>query len=142
MADWIAMLKSAPADASWAPEVRGVVEQVAREEQLDISGELPPAATDMVAPDPAQVAAAAQMSDEGRNAMIHGMVEKLAAELKQKPHDADGWQRLMRARMVLGERNQALAAWRSARNAFAKEPDQLASLNSAAHALGVTGVQP
>lgn len=142
MADWIAMLKSAPADASWAPEVRGVVQQVATEEHLDISGQLPPAPADMTAPDPAQVAAAAQMSDSDRNAMIHGMVDKLAAELKQNPHDADGWQRLMRARMVLGEKDQAMAAYRGARSAFADEPAQLASLDSAAHALGVAGETP
>jgi cytochrome c-type biogenesis protein CcmH len=140
IADWITMLKSAPADAAWAPEVRGVVQQVASEEHLDISGQLPPAAEDHMSPpgpDPAQVAAAAQMSDTDRNSMIHGMVDKLAAELKQNPHDADGWQRLMRARMVLGEKDQAAAAYRGARSAFAKEPAQLATLDSAAHALGV-----
>ena len=82
------------------------------------------------------------MSGSDRNAMIHGMVDKLAAELKQNPHDADGWQRLMRARMVLGQKTEALAAYRAARGAFAQDPNQLASLDSSAHALGVTGAQP
>ena len=35
--------------------------------------------------------------------MIHQMVDRLAGDLKANPHDADGWMRLMRARMVLGE---------------------------------------
>lgn len=42
VADWITLLKSAPANAAWAPEVRGVVEQVAKEEHLDIAAQLPP----------------------------------------------------------------------------------------------------
>lgn len=42
VADWIALLKSAPANAAWAPEVRSVVEQVAKEEHLDIAAQLPP----------------------------------------------------------------------------------------------------
>lgn len=112
IADWITLLKSAPADAAWAPEVRGVVVQVAKEQHIDVSAQLPPApaATTQVpsGPDVAQVTAAQQMSAGDRNTMIHGMVDKLAAELKQNPHDAQGWLRLMRAHMVLGDKTRAL----------------------------------
>jgi cytochrome c-type biogenesis protein CcmH len=142
IADWIEMIKSAPADAPWTGEVRQVVEQVAKEEHIDISKQLPPApapaaAAAMPGPDEQQGAAASQMPAAERNAMIHGMVDRLAAQLAQNPHDADGWQRLMRARMVLGEKTAALDAYRSARKAFAHEPEQLTGLDSAAQDLGI-----
>jgi cytochrome c-type biogenesis protein CcmH len=69
--------------------------------------------------------------------MIHGMVDRLAAELKANPRDADGWIRLMRARMVLGEKDQAQAAYRDARKAFADAPPQLAALRQAARSLSI-----
>jgi cytochrome c-type biogenesis protein CcmH len=67
------------------------------------------------------------------------MLDRLAAQLLQNPHDSDGWLRLMRARMVLGEKAQALAAYHGARSAFAQEPAQLTAFDKAAHALGVAG---
>ena len=43
-------------------------------------------------PDAKTMAAAAEMSDEDRAAMIEGMVEGLAARLAKEPGDAAGWQ--------------------------------------------------
>lgn len=40
MDDWIALLNSAPADAPWAPQVRALVERVAAERGVDISGRI------------------------------------------------------------------------------------------------------
>lgn len=146
IADWITLLKSAPPDAGWPTQVRAVVEQVALEEHINIAGQLPPESAPadavgtpetMPGPDAGQIAAAGQMSANDRATMIGGMVDKLAAELKQNPHDAAGWQRLMRARVVLGQKDQAAAAWRDARTAFAREPAQLAELDTAAHNFGI-----
>ena len=147
IADWIALLKAAPADAPWAPEVRRVVEQVAKEQRLNISAELPgaPATTADITPNMAsgpsadQVAAAQKMPAGDRNAMIQDMVDRLASELDHNPHDAQSWQRLMRARIVLGEKDKAQAAYRAARAAFAKDPTQLNEIDATAHALGITG---
>jgi cytochrome c-type biogenesis protein CcmH len=155
MTDWIALLKSAPADAPWLPAVRSEVEEVARERGINIADKLPPApaappaasaampAGPMSAPPPgptgAQIAAAGQMSDSDRQAMIHSMVDKLAADLKTNPRNPDGWERLMRARMVLGEKDQAAAAYQSARQAFAGAPSQQAALRDVAHGLGIPG---
>jgi cytochrome c-type biogenesis protein CcmH len=46
---------------------------------------------------------------------IQAMVDGLAARLKQNPDDAEGWQQLIRAYAVLGEKEKALAALASAR---------------------------
>ena len=45
--------------------------------------------------------------------MIEQMVARLAARLEQTPADADGWARLGRAYLVMGERGKA-------RDAFAR----------------------
>ena len=44
--------------------------------------------------------------------MIRAMVARLADKLKQDGSDLDGWQRLLRAYVVLGERDKAVAAAR------------------------------
>lgn len=145
MNDFIALLKSAPPDAPWAAQVRNYVEDLAKDQHIDISSRLPPApaapAPPAGAPGPTsgQVAAAGQMSDADRQAMIHSMVDKLAGELKANPKDSGGWVRLMRARMVLGETDKAAQAYQDARKAFAGTPAAQAALQEAAKSLGVPG---
>jgi cytochrome c-type biogenesis protein CcmH len=51
------------------------------------------------------------------------MVAMLAARLKENPDDAAGWQRLIRAYMVLGERAEAQDALSTARKTFASQHD-------------------
>jgi cytochrome c-type biogenesis protein CcmH len=46
--------------------------------------------------------------------MIRGMVDKLAAGLKQNPGDRDGWIRLARSYSVLGERDKSADAYEEA----------------------------
>ncbi|MCW5772441.1 MAG: tetratricopeptide repeat protein [Rhodospirillaceae bacterium] len=46
--------------------------------------------------------------------MIRGMVANLEAKLKENPKDLDGWKRLGRAWMVLGEFGKAADAYRHA----------------------------
>ena len=154
MDDWIALLKSAPADAPWAPEVRAFVEKVAQDRHVDLTGRLPPAPAapppsamadsgpPAAAPGPTsdQVAAAGQMSEQGRQAMIEGMVAKQAAALKANPHDLEGWERLIRARMVLGQPAAATQAYRDAAKAFAGSPADQAALRQTAAGLSVPGV--
>ena len=134
MEDWLALLNDAPAGAPWAAEVRAFVERIAGERNIDISGRLKAAAP---GPTQEQMAAAQQMPQADQQAMIRGMVDGLDARLRQNPADADGWVRLMRARMVLGETDKAAAAYRDARKAFAGDARALASLEQAARELGV-----
>jgi cytochrome c-type biogenesis protein CcmH len=135
MADWIALLKSAPADAAWAVQVRAFVEGVARERGLNIADKLPPRGASATPP----VQSANGMSPSDRDAMIHAMVDRLAAQLKANPRNPEGWEQLMRARMVLGDTVAATTAYRDASKAFAGSPDQEAKLRDAARALGIPG---
>lgn len=60
------------------------------------------------------------------------MVAMLADRLKQNPDDAGGWQRLIRAYMVLGDRAKAQDALSTARKTFVGQNDVLDALNSEA----------
>jgi cytochrome c-type biogenesis protein CcmH len=142
MNDWIALIKSAPPDAPWLPDVRTFVEKVAAERKIDLSGRLPAMAAATGGPrgpTPEQMAAAQTMSEGDRAQMIQGMVNGLEARLKQNPKDLAGWQQLMRARLVLGQSDQAAAAYREAKNAFAGSPGDQQALRQAAQQLGVPG---
>ncbi|MAY65867.1 MAG: c-type cytochrome biogenesis protein CcmI [Rhodospirillaceae bacterium] len=57
-----------------------------------------------------QMEAAQDMTAEDRDAMIRGMVQRLADRLKETPDDLAGWQRLEKAYRVLGETAKADAA--------------------------------
>jgi cytochrome c-type biogenesis protein CcmH len=70
-----------------------------------------PAASQAPGPGPAQVAAAAGMSEAQRDTMIRGMVAQLAARLEANPNDFDGWMRLGRAYAVLAEPDRAADAF-------------------------------
>jgi cytochrome c-type biogenesis protein CcmH len=65
------------------------------------------------------------------------MVERLEKRLKQNPSDAEGWIRLMRSRMVLGETAAAQAALRSGLAALKGDGASEGRLKSAAAELGV-----
>lgn len=144
MDDWIALIRSAPADSPWAAEVRVFVERVAAERKIDISGRLPPVQSAGAAgaprgPTADQMAAAQDMSEADRQQMVQGMVSGLAERLKQNPRDRAGWERLMRARMVMGDTQQAASDYRDARRAFAGSPADQQALREAALQLGVPG---
>jgi cytochrome c-type biogenesis protein CcmH len=100
----------------------------------------PASASEANTPSTAQVAetakATAGMSEKDRQAMIEGMVEKLATRLQQNPDDGDGWLRLGRAYMVLDNPAKAVDAY--ARAAKLK-PDDIAVKQQYAEAIMETG---
>ena len=63
------------------------------------------------------------------------MVAGLAARLKDNPDDAAGWQRLIRAYSVLGQRAEAQQALADARKSFAGKSDVLAGFDAQAKEL-------
>jgi cytochrome c-type biogenesis protein CcmH len=88
------------------------------------------------APAAPAAAAAAQPSDQNGQ-MIRGMVDRLAARLKQDGSDLDGWIRLVRSYVVLGEVENARAAVTDGRSALAGDADKLRKFDEAVKELGV-----
>jgi cytochrome c-type biogenesis protein CcmH len=68
---------------------------------------------------------------------IAAMVAGLAARLKAHPDDGPGWQRLIRAYAVLGEKDKARQAIADARKAMAAQPEQIAALDAEQKSLGL-----
>jgi cytochrome c-type biogenesis protein CcmH len=85
------------------------------------------------------------MSPEARTQMVRGMVERLAQRLARDGSDLDGWVRLVRAYLVLGDHQRALDATADARRALAGDQDKLHRLDAALTDLAaggnVTGVE-
>jgi cytochrome c-type biogenesis protein CcmH len=84
-----------------------------------------------------EVAAAQNMSSEDREKMIRGMVDSLEDRLKAMPADLEGWQRLIKARAVLGEMDKARAAYASAKEQFKADAEASAALAQSAKQLGI-----
>ncbi len=68
------------------------------------------------------------------------MVAGLAARLKADPGDAAGWQKLIRAYVVLGDQAKARTALADARRAFAGRADALAVFGNGSEVSGALGV--
>ena len=82
----------------------------------------------MPALDKDQRQAAANMTAKDRQAMIKSMVNRLAGKLKENGKDLDGWLRLIRARMVLGDKPAALKALEQAKSNFTNDQAALKKL--------------
>jgi cytochrome c-type biogenesis protein CcmH len=127
---WRGMLANAPPGAPWVPMVSEALARV---------GGTPPPIVSAPGPGADDLAAASGMSEKDRSEMIRGMVARLADRLKENGNDIEGWQRLLRAYMVLGERDKAKLAAGDARRALASDPDKLRTLDAMIKNLGVEG---
>jgi tetratricopeptide (TPR) repeat protein len=85
----------------------------------------------------AKVAKSEAMSPHARDAAIRSMVDGLAARLERSPRDVEGWTRLMRSRVVLGEREVAVAAFRKALDVFKDDSTATNKVTAAAKELGL-----
>jgi len=144
--DWFALLKDTPAGAPWEKSLRETITQAGEKYGIEVASRMPPpstpsnAATDAIpGPTREQMAAASALPPSQQAAMVEGMVDGLAQKLKANPRDADGWLRLMRAQMVLGEKEKAAKALADARAAFTGDTATQARLGEGAKALGVPG---
>jgi cytochrome c-type biogenesis protein CcmH len=122
---WRAMLAKAPANAPWRPVVQAALARVA--------GSTAPVLSDDT------MATAKDMNETDRGAMIRGMVDRLATRLKQNGDDVEGWLRLVRAYMVMGDPDKAKGALMDARQAVANDPERLRQLNEGLKNLGLDG---
>ena len=69
--------------------------------------------------------------------LVRSMVSRLAERLKQDGADVEGWLRLLRAYIVLGDKEQARAAADDARRALASDPDKLRRVDDLTKGLGL-----
>ena len=116
---WRELIAQAPAGAFWVGEVRSALARV----------EGNPTAAVTPAPAPAG-AAATNKPPVQEQAMIHSMVDRLAARLQQDGSDVDGWVRLIRSYKVLGDPDKENAAVASAKQALTGDPDKLQKLDA------------
>ena len=122
---WRAMLEAAPADAPWRPMVQSALQRVGGPAMPKLSEDT--------------VAAAQGMSKDDQTQMIKGMVDGLAARLAKDGTDVQGWLRLVRAYMVMGDRDKAGRAGSDGRAALATDVDRLKQLNDGLKNLGLDG---
>ncbi len=114
LAQWVALLEDLPPDAPGRRDIAMRMEQTARAAGLPVP------------------------ADTGRLAMIESMVAKLAERLAKEPGDADGWAKLGRSYMVLGQGEAAANAYE---RAAALTPGEPALKRAAAEAL-LAGLKP
>jgi cytochrome c-type biogenesis protein CcmH len=72
------------------------------------------------------------------DAVIRSMVDGLANRLERSPRDVEGWTRLMRSRVVLGEREIAATAFRKGLEVFKDDSAASGKIEAAAIELGLT----
>jgi cytochrome c-type biogenesis protein CcmH len=116
------LLADAPADAPWRKAVIS---------ELSAMAATPPALTDQ------QVKDGTAMDKSAQNTMIHAMVDGLEQKLTANPGDLEGWLKLIRARMVLGEADKAKAAMEKANSEFKDQPEALARIAALAQETGL-----
>jgi cytochrome c-type biogenesis protein CcmH len=117
-----ALLADAPPQAPWTPALQ------ARLAALTGDGARP-----------TQDDAAPTQADAQQDAMIRGMVERLATRLATSGGGAEEWQRLIRAYTVLHETDKAKDALASARKALAGDATAGQELDALARELGIGG---
>src|SRR5262249_47056512 len=123
---WRNLLAGAPPDAGWIGLVR---ESLAR---VDPHASPPgPTAED--------VAAAGQRTANPQSEKGRALVARAPPRPQQDGADDEGWLRLVRAYMVLGDKDQARSAAVEARRALANEPDKLRRVDELIKGLGLEG---
>lgn len=122
---WEPLVTEGPPDAPWIAPIRERIEAIAAAAGVPYS--LPqggPSASDM--------AAAAEMSGEDRQAMIETMVAGLEGRLLSEGGPLEDWVKLLNALKVLGAADRQKAVYDAARAAFAADPAALKTLNEVA----------
>jgi cytochrome c-type biogenesis protein CcmH len=141
-AAWRSLLNDAPAGAPYVPFVRNALARVtgpAVSPATPGAKEAAEANPQQAGPTAKDVQAAASMSEGDRRDMIRGMVTRLADRLHQDGADVEGWLRLVRAYVVLGDLDKAKSAAEDAKRALADRPDELKRIDELAKGLGLEG---
>lgn len=130
---WQDLLKDAPTDAGWRVGVTSHIDDLhVRTGRGTASAPI----GSQVGATESQVIQALPEAD--KQAMIRGMVDGLTERLATSPHDAEGWLKLIRSRMVMNEPALARAALRAAMAEFSADPASRERFTALALDLGLT----
>ncbi len=129
---WRALLDEGPADAPWITPIRDQMDDVAARAGVNYTmPDLPRG------PSAGDVAAAADMTAEDRQAMIEGMVAQLGARLADEGGPVEDWARLITSLATLGRLDEARAIYTEALGRFAGRTVELSALREVAVSAGV-----
>lgn len=158
LSDWSKLLAESDPAEPWLPDLRERVAELQRElagaspssqpprpdlsadalrEFLQSEKSKPRAEASRGDPSAEDVRNAEGMAPQDRTAMIRGMVEGLASRLEQRPRDAEGWIKLVRSRVVLGEAELADKSLKRALSVFAEDGPERTRIVDAARQLGL-----
>jgi cytochrome c-type biogenesis protein CcmH len=104
---WVDLAGDSAPDAQYMPLLRRRIAETAKQAGVDPATLKTSSGKPLPAPTPEPTA-------EQREATIRGMVAGLAAKLQEHPDDPEGWSRLGRSYMVLGEPDKAVDAYQRA----------------------------
>ena len=126
----------------WVAQLREQTENLARELKVDLPPRASQAARADVLPDrqrptPEEIASIQALPADQQKMVIREMVEGLARRLRERPIDEEGWVRLIRSRVVLGEQQTAREDLARALAAFSGDASAVARIAAAAKELGV-----
>jgi cytochrome c-type biogenesis protein CcmH len=124
--------KASPPDAPWMGLIN---EHIAKNGGQAVA---PAAPSSPGGPTADDVAAAQDMSQGDRQDMIRGMVDSLASKLEADPNNIEGWLRLVRSYMVLGDRDKAEAALKTGLKHFPADGNEGRQLIALAQEIGLS----
>jgi cytochrome c-type biogenesis protein CcmH len=154
---WLALLAEPIDDEPWVADLRQRSQSLARDlgvtlpaqplRAADASGERASAAAGNLGANNRhgpralttdEIRLAEAMPADQQQAMIRTMVSSLADRLESKPRDEEGWMRLIRSRVVLGEEGAAREALARALTVFADDASAGGRISAAAKELGLS----
>lgn len=129
---WRPLAEGGDPAAPWTGSIRERIGQVA--ELAGVNYALPAGA----GPTAGDVAAAAEMTPEERQAMIEGMVAQLSDRLATEGGDVEDWNRLIRSLAILERLPEAQKIYDEAKERFQGRPAELSFLRLAAVETGLS----
>jgi cytochrome c-type biogenesis protein CcmH len=146
---WVSLQAEPLGDEPWAGELRERTLALARELKVDVSGRIPSTVVTQAgsdarnikglrAPTAEEIQSVRALPADQQQNIIRGMVSGLAERLEMSPRDEEGWLRLIRSRVVLGEEQAARDALAQALKVFSDDAKAGARIATVARGLGVT----
>lgn len=136
---WDQTMRRGPTDAPWLVPIRAQIEDIAYLAGVRYDPPVAPApAAPLAAPTAEDMQNASEMSEEDRQEMIRGMVDRLSDRLASEGGSPQEWARLIGALGVLGDTDQAKVVLAEARSVFAGDSAAIEVLRDAAVAAGLT----